>query len=96
MIGSALQILNVRICDRNFERDCDFANPPYDFNGNLLKSYQMDNGTGIEYIFHDNGKLKTENTWKGGVLDGVVKTYDEKGDLISTVIYSNGVKLDDK
>lgn len=66
----------------------------YDLNGNLLKKYQMENGTGIEYIFNENGKLKTENPWKGGVLDGAVKTYDEKGNLVSTVTYSSGAKVE--
>ena len=66
----------------------------YDRNRNLLKSYRMDNGTGIEYRFHENGKLKSEYTRKGGVLNGVAKTYDEKGKLISTATYANGVKVD--
>ena len=34
---------------------------------------------------------KREGNYKNDLLEGPVKEYDEKGRLISTVVYSNGV-----
>ena len=68
----------------------------YELNGKLLKKYTMHNGTGIEYIFHDNGKPKYEISWTNGKMDGITKIFDQNGNLIAEEEYSNGVKLQRK
>jgi len=64
----------------------------YDITGKLLKSYYMDNGTGVEYIFHGNGQPKYEIAWKNGKRDGTTKIFDQEGKLVSIDIYSQGIK----
>jgi antitoxin component YwqK of YwqJK toxin-antitoxin module len=66
----------------------------YDIQGHLLKSYRMTNGTGTEYIFHDNGTLKYEINWQNGVRHGFFKHYDRSGNLKEARNFKNGSPAD--
>ena len=37
---------------------------------------------------------KREGTYKNDVMEGPVKEYDEKGNLVSTLVYVNGAPVD--
>lgn len=64
----------------------------YKKDGQILKEHFMDNGTGIDYMFNENGQIKAEIMWKEGVRDGAAKFYDENGELLRTEIYIKGIR----
>ena len=45
---------------------------------------------GVFKDFYDDGKLKEEKKYKDDVIDGYVKTYDNKGNLKNTEKFNNG------
>ena len=60
------------------------------------KYYYDEYGTlkeGIEKIYHKNGNLRYEISYKNGKLDGIEKFYDKSGILRYEISYKNG-KLD--
>ena len=50
----------------------------------------MDVREGMSLTYHPNGKLAVEAPYKNGKLDGVFRSYDEKGNVIETIGYKNG------
>lgn len=48
---------------------------------------------GIERAYYDNGKIEYEYHLKDNKLHGICKDWDEKGNLISTTEWKEGVKI---
>lgn len=48
---------------------------------------------GVFKDFFDDGKLKEEKKYKDDVIDGYVKTYDAKGNLLNTEKFNNGKQV---
>jgi antitoxin component YwqK of YwqJK toxin-antitoxin module len=46
---------------------------------------------GLWKYYYDSGKLKYEASYLNGKLEGEIKTYDEKGNLLSTEVAKEGV-----
>jgi uncharacterized protein len=44
----------------------------------------------IKKTFYDDGKVKSQGSSKNGVLEGVMRFYDETGNISSSKIYKNG------
>ena len=47
---------------------------------------------GLHLVFHENGKIKYESNYDGGVYHGPVKEYDENGSLVKESVYNWGNK----
>jgi antitoxin component YwqK of YwqJK toxin-antitoxin module len=45
---------------------------------------------GVFKSFHENGTLKDEKIYKDDIIDGYVKTFDKKGNLLITEKFNNG------
>lgn len=73
-------ITNIRY-DRGYEQTREELNR-YDDNGNKT-------GKWLEY--HPNGELAREVSYKNGQEDGIVKEYNEKGNLIGMEKYESGI-----
>jgi len=56
------------------------------YNGNLK--------VGVWKEFYPNGKLKKEENYSDGILQGLVKLYDLRGELLSAYRYDNGILKD--
>ncbi len=50
---------------------------------------------GIEVEFYENGRLKSFQDLVGGQANGLVKTWDERGALLSSKVYKQGVPVND-
>jgi antitoxin component YwqK of YwqJK toxin-antitoxin module len=48
-------------------------------------------GSGVQLAFHVNGKLWKEVNYKNNLRNGLEKTFDQNGELISTVYYVDDV-----
>jgi len=48
---------------------------------------------GVWKEFYEDGKVKEEKKYKDDVVDGYVKTYDNKGNLTNTEKFSNGKQI---
>lgn len=48
---------------------------------------------GIHKDFYEDGKLKEEKKYKDDLIDGYVKTYDKKGNLVNTEKFNNGKQV---
>lgn len=48
---------------------------------------------GIFKNFYEDGKLNEEKKYKDDLIDGYVKTYDKKGNLVSTEKFNNGIQI---
>jgi antitoxin component YwqK of YwqJK toxin-antitoxin module len=46
--------------------------------------------TGEQKYYHENGKVKYSGTWDNGKTTGTLKTFDEKGTLMTERVYRNG------
>jgi antitoxin component YwqK of YwqJK toxin-antitoxin module len=58
------------------------------FNSDLEK-------VGLWQSFYDGFRLKTEKYYKNGVIDGYYKEYDVNGQLMLTLLYRNGVLIEE-
>jgi len=65
----------------------------WDENGNLLKEYEIKNGTGTCYYFYPDGKIKSEVNYKKGLADGIGKYYDSNGNIIKIIHYEKGQEI---
>jgi tetratricopeptide (TPR) repeat protein len=52
-------------------------------------------GHGIEVEFYENGRLKSFQDLAGGKANGQVKTWDERGALLTSKVYKQGVPVND-
>jgi tetratricopeptide (TPR) repeat protein len=50
---------------------------------------------GIEVEFHENGRLKSFQDLVGGKVNGMVKTWDESGELLTSKVYKQGALVND-
>ena len=69
----------------------------YEYNNDFLISRERINRKDAEGIkqgswkeFYENGNIKKEMTYRGGLLHGYYKEYNDKGILITTMLYDNG------
>ena len=71
----------------------DTVKTTYD-DGQVSRVYTVLKGTdvreGVSLTYHPNGKLAVEAPYKNGKLDGIFRSYDEKGNVIETIGYKNG------
>jgi antitoxin component YwqK of YwqJK toxin-antitoxin module len=51
---------------------------------------------GIWQEYNENGTIKSEKVYRGGVLDGYAKEFDQSGKLVSSVHYDEGKIIQDK
>ena len=70
------------------------------YKGGILQSYEKINQRdqenrkqGIWKEFHNNLEIKKEQKFNDDSLDGYVKEYDKKGNLLSTKKYNNGKRI---
>ena len=70
------------------------------YKGGILQGYEKINQVdaankkqGIWKEFHDNLEVKKEQRFNDDSLDGYVKEYDRKGNLLNTKKYSNGKRI---
>ena len=56
----------------------------------LNRKDELGKKQGIYKEFYEDGTLKSEKKYKDDVMDGYVKTYDIKGNLINTEKFNNG------
>jgi antitoxin component YwqK of YwqJK toxin-antitoxin module len=76
----------------------DYENPTIEVDNKVytLISSQDDKHIFKYDVYHSNGKISQTGFFKDGKPDGVWCLYNEKGDLLSTMIFKNGnrVKLE--
>ena len=69
-----------------------------DFYENLTKTYtkmkvkKVENGQEVR-TFYPSGKLQSIGVYKGNILNGEYKEYDESGNLIKEIFYEDGVEI---
>ena len=72
-------------------------NMDIDFYENLTKTFikmkvkKVENGQEIR-TFYPSGKLKSVGVYKGNILNGEYKEYDENGNLIKEILYKDGIE----
>ncbi|WP_338974530.1 hypothetical protein [Fusobacterium vincentii] len=72
-------------------------NMDIDFYENLTKTFikmkvkKVENGQEIR-TFYSSGKLKSVGVYKGNILNGEYKEYDESGNLIKEILYKDGIE----
>lgn len=71
----------------------DTVRTTYD-NGRVSRIYTVKKGTdvreGVSLSYHANGKLAIEVPYRNGKIDGVLRSYDENGNLHETIGYLEG------
>ena len=55
--------------------------------GKLLGTYEITNGTGTEYRWHDNGKLQSEDSLRAGRRTGTSRGWLPSGELLLETTY---------
>ena len=43
--------------------------------------------------FYSSGKLESVGVYKGNILNGEYKEYDESGNLIKEILYKDGIEV---
>ena len=72
-------------------------NMDIDFYENLTKTFikmkvkKVENGQEVR-TFYPSGKLKSVGVYKGNILNGEYKEYDENGNLIKEILYKDGIE----
>ncbi len=66
------------------------------YNGNKYLSLNYVNGglEGLNTAWYDSGVKMMECNFTKGNLNGVLKKWDNNGNTLSTIVYKNGIKLD--
>ena len=73
-------------------------NMDIDFYENLTKTFikmkvkKVENGQEVRTFYH-SGKLESVGVYKGNILNGEYKEYDESGNLIKEIFYEDGVEI---
>ena len=73
-------------------------NMDIDFYENLTKTFikmkvkKVENGQEVR-TFYSSGKLKSVGVYKGNILNGEYKEYDESGNLIKEILYKDGIEV---
>lgn len=73
-------------------------NMDIDFYENLTKTFikmkvkKVENGQEVR-TFYPNGKLESIGVYKGNILNGEYKEYDESGNLIKEILYKDGIEV---
>ena len=73
-------------------------NMDIDFYENLTKTFikmkvkKIENGQEVR-TFYSSGKLESVGVYKGNILNGEYKEYDESGNLIKEIFYEDGVEI---
>jgi len=69
-----------------------------DFYENLTKTFikmkvkKVENGQEVR-TFYSSGKLESVGVYKGNILNGEYKEYDESGNLIKEILYKDGIEV---
>ena len=72
-------------------------NMDIDFYENLTKTFikmkvkKVENGQEVRTFYH-SGKLESVGVYKGNILNGEYKEYDENGNLIKEILYKDGIE----
>ena len=72
-------------------------NMDIDFYENLTKTYtkmkvkKVENGQEVR-TFYPSGNLQSVGVYKGNILNGEYKEYDENGNLIKEILYKDGIE----
>lgn len=73
-------------------------NMDIDFYENLTKTFikmkvkKVENGQEVR-TFYSSGKLESVGVYKGNILNGEYKEYDESGNLIKEILYKDGIEV---
>lgn len=73
-------------------------NMDIDFYENLTKIFikmkvkKVENGQEVR-TFYSSGKLESVGVYKGNILNGEYKEYDESGNLIKEILYKDGIEV---
>ena len=73
-------------------------NMDIDFYENLTKTFikmkvkKIENGQEVR-TFYSSGKLESVGVYKGNILNGEYKEYDESGNLIKEILYKDGIEV---
>ena len=73
-------------------------NMDIDFYENLTKTFikmkvkKVENGQEVRTFYH-SGKLESVGVYKGNILNGKYKEYDESGNLIKEIFFEDGVEI---
>jgi len=73
-------------------------NMDIDFYENLTKTFikmkvkKIENGQEVR-TFYPSGKLESVGVYKGNILNGEYKEYDESGNLIKEILYKDGIEV---
>ena len=73
-------------------------NMDIDFYENLTKTFikmkvkKIENGQEVR-TFYSSGKLESIGVYKGNILNGEYKEYDESGNLIKEILYKDGIEV---
>ena len=73
-------------------------NMDIDFYENLTKTFikmkvkKVENGQEVR-TFYPSGKLESVGVYKGNILNGEYKEYDESGNLIKEILYKDGIEV---
>ena len=73
-------------------------NMDIDFYENLTKTFikmkvkKVENGQEVRTFYH-SGKLESVGVYKGNILNGEYKEYDESGNLIKEIFFEDGVEI---
>lgn len=73
-------------------------NMDIDFYENLTKTFikmkvkKVESGQEVRTFYH-SGKLESVGVYKGNILNGEYKEYDESGNLIKEIFYEDGVEI---
>ena len=73
-------------------------NMDIDFYENLTKTFikmkvkKVESGQEVRTFYH-SGKLESVGVYKGNILNGEYKEYDESGNLIKEILYKDGIEV---
>ena len=73
-------------------------NMDIDFYENLTKTFikmkvkKVESGQEVRTFYH-SGKLESIGVYKGNILNGEYKEYDESGNLIKEILYKDGIEV---
>lgn len=62
----------------------------WDRSGNLLGTYEMQQGTGLEIHYHTNGRIRSLCSYIDGRISGPAKSYLESGEILAEGYWLDG------
>lgn len=85
-------------CKILFNGTCvlDGTSSKWNSNGDLIGTFDIVDGTGVQRVWYDNGQLSCENPMVDGLLTGLQRGWDEGGYLLFENFWYRGAHVSKK